>query len=128
MVARILVEKDIEAGRRLLEELDRQRVDITAAAWFFVADAERWRLLLASPIVDEKGPLAAYEVIQNTLTRMPETARPTFTDISAVSPSDRRVRAMAVAVKTGPGIHDVRFSRTVVGDMYVEDALVYRSN
>jgi hypothetical protein len=128
MVARTLVEKDIEAGRHLLEELDKQKTAISAALWFYLDDDDRWRLLLASRVVDDQGPLAAYKLVQNALAKLPETQKPEFTDISVVSPSDDRIQAIRSAIKTGPGISEIRFSRNVANNLYIEDALVYRSN
>ncbi len=128
MVTRILVEEDIQGGRRLLEELDRQEINVSAALWFYVADDEQWCLLLASNIVDSEGPLAAYERIQETLTKLGEDFRPSFGDISVVSPSDGRIQSLRTAVKTGPEIAAIRFSRNAVNNMYIEDALIYRMN
>jgi hypothetical protein len=129
MVARTLVEKDIEGGSRLLDELDRQKdMEVSSALWFYLEDSDEYRLLLASRLVDEKGPLAAYTVVQDALSKVPEGVRPSFTDISVVSPSDDRLRAIASAVKTGSGIQRIRFSRNVVDGIYIEDALIYRLN
>jgi hypothetical protein len=128
VVTRILVDKHIEGGRQLVEELDRQEVDISAALWFYLVEEEEWCLLLASKLVDDEGPLAAYELIQKALANLPEDTRPSFMDISVVSPSDGRIQAIGTAVKTGPGIKNIRFSRNAVNNMYIEDALIYRSN
>jgi hypothetical protein len=128
MVARTLVDRDIQAGRLLLEELKKQKTDIRAALWFYVDEDDQWLLLLASPVVDEQGPLAAYTLVQNALKNIPENMRPEFTDISVVSPSDDRIRAIGATLKTGPGISEIRFRRNVVNNLYIEDALVYRSN
>ncbi len=129
MVARILVEKAIEGGRRLLEELDRDhKMEIVAALWFYLLENDEWRLLLASGLVDEQGPLAAYGIVQHTLAKVPEDVRPEFTDISVVSPTDRRIQAIGKAVTTGPGIKEIRLSRSAVNNTYVEDVLIYRMN
>lgn len=129
MVARTLVDVAVEGGRLLLEKLDESgRMEVVAALWFYLLDIEEWRLLLASEIVDNQGPLAAYEIVQHTLAKMPEDVRLEFTDISVISPSDDRIQAIGKAVKTGPGIKAIRFSRNAVNNMYIEDALIYRLN
>ena len=129
MVARTLVDKAVEGGRLLLEELDKSgRMEIVAALWFYLLDIEEWRLLLASQIVDDRGPLAAYEIVQHTLAKVPEDVRPEFTDISVVSPTDRRIQAIGKAITTGPEIGAIRFSRSAADNMYIEDALIYRLN
>jgi hypothetical protein len=128
MVARTLVEKDIEAGRRLLEELDKEKTDIGAALWYYLDDDDRWRLLLASRVVDTQGPLAAYKLVQNALAKLSKDQKLELADMSMVSPSDDRIQAIHSAIKTGPGISEVRFSRKVANNIYIEDALVYRSS
>ncbi len=107
MVTRTLVEKDIQGGRQLVEELDRQNVAISAAMWLYLMEEEEYRLLLALKAVDEEGPLAAYKLVRSALASVPEETRPLFTDISVVSPSDDRIQAIGTAVKTGPGINNV---------------------
>lgn len=128
MVARTLVENDIEGGRRLVEELDQRGIRVSAALWLYLDEEEEYRLLLALREVDMNGPLAAYKLVRSALTSMPEDTRPLFTNISVVSPSDARIQAIGSAVKTGPGIENIRFSRNVVNNMYIEDALIYRLN
>ncbi len=131
MVARTLVDRDVEAGRLLLQELDKlgkEEIEISSALWFYFDADDQWLLLLASPMVDLKGPLAVYTLIQQAMKNLPQDLRPEFTDISAVSPSDYRIQAIRTAFKTGAGVGTTRVTRSVVDNLYIEDALIYRSN
>ena len=67
MVTRTLVDRNIEGGRRLLEILDACAIQICAALWFYLMEEDEWRLLLATKIVDNQGPLAAYEFVRKAL-------------------------------------------------------------
>jgi hypothetical protein len=62
MFKTILVATDIEDGRRILRELEKRHLQITAAFWFH-EDEEDWKLVVVSPDVDEKGPIALYTMV-----------------------------------------------------------------
>jgi hypothetical protein len=63
----VLVESDTEQGRRLIEALDQGGFPVVAAFWSFFPDGDLYRLVIASPVVDEKGPREAYTKIQEVL-------------------------------------------------------------
>lgn len=130
MVARTLVENDIEGGRLLVQELDGQKVPVSAALWFYDREHDRYRLFLATRVYDDKGPLEAYRIVQEFLNNLPEQKRLSLTDINIVSPSDETVVAIGKAVKTppAPDISGIRFSRNLVNNVYVDDAWIYRAN
>lgn len=62
MYKTILVATDIEEGRRILEELEKLHLPMTAAFWFH-EDEEDWKLVVVSPDVEEKGPKSLYTTI-----------------------------------------------------------------
>ncbi|MBI5763252.1 MAG: hypothetical protein HZA51_06975 [Planctomycetes bacterium] len=128
MVARSLVEKDIDAGRRVADALSQAQTPVQAVLWLYLPEFEEFRLLVATSIVDRDGPLAAYKAIREALEGIPESQRPAPFSISAVSPSDSVVRGLRKVVRAGPAGSDVRISNTLVDDVYVQDAFVYRLN
>lgn len=125
MVTTSLVDKYKEEGRRLLLALDDAGVDITAAFWFYQTDKERWRLLLAMPIVATKGPRAGYERILEVLSAHPEIQLD-LTDITVLSPSDRLPQLLKTAVRTDSTIAGIALSHDVINGTYIEDAYIYR--
>ena|SRR5579862_4749351 len=62
MYKTILVETDIEDGRRLLKELEKRHLQMIAAFWFH-EDEEDWKLVVVSSDVDEQGPTKLYTMI-----------------------------------------------------------------
>ena len=126
MVTKILVERDIEAGRSLVEELDRQQVPVSAAMWLYDDGDERYRLTIATSIYDS-GPLEAYGTVRRVLDRLDAETRPSLPDVNIVSPNDPIVQAIHKTVKTGPGIGGIRFSGSTINGIYVEDAWIYCS-
>lgn len=128
MVARTLVEHDIEVGRALVEELDRQQVPVRAVMWYYLSDQGEFRLLVSTPIVDKEGPIAAYDKMFKVAEQIPARLQPGPFDIAVISTTDERIKELRKAIKTGKNISNIRLTRNVIGDLYVEDALVYRLN
>ncbi len=127
MVTASLVESDIEDGRRLLDELKSigSHFLVEAAFWLLRPDVLDWRLYIATPLVDQRGPVSAYTDIQSALRAL---AKPSLSmqDISVVSPNDKLVRVIKRAIRIPNGANGVRLARSRVDDTYVEDAYVYR--
>jgi hypothetical protein len=73
MYKTVLVEADIEEGRRVLQELEKRHLQITAAFWFH-EDEEDWKLIVVSPEVEEKGTHKIYMMVVPMLREL--AARP----------------------------------------------------
>jgi hypothetical protein len=103
-----LVERDTEQGRRLIEALDQAGFPVVAAFWSFFPEENLYRLIIASPVVDEKGPREAYTKIQAMLQALP---MPDFTldTITVLSPYH-------------PLVIDVRLSQATEGAPYLAHA------
>jgi hypothetical protein len=121
-----LVEKDIEEARRLVEALDTADFVVRAALWYYLSDADEWRLIVASPLVDEKGPKEAYALIQEVLGKMSPPSKLSLGEISVVGPKHDLIRLLKVAIQTGPGISGIRFTRNTINNTFIEDAYIYR--
>jgi hypothetical protein len=131
MVKTVLVESDIEDGRRLLGEMDRPAtgttpISVSAALWLYTSESLEWRLLIATPLVEEKGPRAAYSVIQKVLRSLKPPVGLALQNISVVKPSDILIRSLRKAIQIGPRSNGVRFARNMVGGTYIEDSYIYR--
>ena len=85
MLKKVLVTGLIRDGDLLLQGLEQQSFPISAALWYYLPEAERWRLVIASQFVDSQGPMAAYMLVQRVLATL---ERPTLllSDVSVVSP------------------------------------------
>ena len=119
MGAQPLVIPDLEKGRAAVEALDRAGLSVRSAFWLYFKEAEEWRLVVATPHVERKGPLAAYKAIHNTLTADPDHLP--LRQVTAIGVNHRLRRAVAKAVKTGTWL------ASGVIDSVIDDAYVYRS-
>lgn len=141
MLKTSLVEQDIAEGRRFLDALKepteftigRRRLSVVgashfrvkAAFWWYLPESLEWRLAIATPLVDEKGPLEAYKDIQKVLIWHPDLNL-SLQNISVLSPKDERVKAFNKALKIAPDRFGVRLTRSALNGTYIEDAYVYR--
>lgn len=129
MVETALVEKDLEEGRRLIDALKESKPGwasfrVRAAFWQYRNDWDEWRLVIATPLLEEKGRLATYAHLRRVLGSIKAELPPQ--KISIVSPHDPLVTAFRGALRVAPNPKGVRFTKSMVGDTYVEDAYLYR--
>jgi hypothetical protein len=119
MVKKKLVVALIADGARLLCELDRQNFPVDAMFWVHFPEEDYWRLVIASPLVNQQGGLAGYRRV-NELLRGIEMAGITLEDISLVDPASSQFRSfLSLASSSG---------RLATGPEWVEfeEAVVYR--
>ncbi len=119
-----LVAPDVDGGQRLIKKLVRQDFPVLAAFWILVPEAEDWRLVISSPVVDEQGPLAAYKRIQRVLQELPDV-RLRIYDIAAVGRRDQRVARLRSVLKQSLDSDITRFTNNVIDGSLVEDAYIY---
>lgn len=121
-----LVEKDVEEGKRLIEALDNAGFQVHAVLWFYLAESDEWRFVVASPLVERKGPKEAYAFVQAVLAQLLPPSGISLEEISVVSPEYDLIRLLKVAIQTGPGISGIRFTRNTINNTFIEDAYIYR--
>lgn len=127
MVEAALVERHVEEGEKLVRALDVVGFPVVAALWRFLPEEEEWRLLIASPKVNELGPLAVYTVIQEVLIEQKIALR--LSSISAVRSDEPLVSELRIFAGTDPApfLGGTYLQKVVIGDKYIEGAYVYRA-
>jgi hypothetical protein len=89
MYKTILVETDIEDGRKIWTGLEKRRLPITAAFWFHDEQEDEWNLVIVSPDVSDKGPRYVYTLLSELLNGLgtdPERLQFPLDRIRLVSP------------------------------------------
>ena len=129
MVKTSLVERDLKEGKRLLEALNKPKPNgtslrVKAAFWLYRPEWAEWRLVIATPLVDEKGRLATYAHLRKILDSIQPLNLSTH-NITVMSPRDPLVKSVRGALRIAPG-SEGEFTRGVVGGTYVEDAYLYK--
>ena len=125
LVKDALTDEMIEAGKSVIESLDRRRFVVDAALWFYLTDQNQWRLLLASPEVHLDGPRKTYKRLLQAF-RNAAVHGLSFEDVAIVDTRDPLIQLFRVALRTDRSVGGVRFSRNTVNGQFIEDAYVYR--
>ncbi len=124
-----------ELTNRLLNYSD---FGLICSLWLYTSESNRWKLVVATPIVDSSGPIHAYQMIQGIV----GDDRPGYLDIPLYSISVLRsnhslVRALCSLghfqiqqLPPGPKPSSTvrtwkRITFTRVQDVFIEDALIY---
>jgi len=97
MDSSILVGRDLSDGEDLLAELDREGMPIAAAFWRYPTAESDGGMVIATPLVDELGPLPVYQRLQAVLSRLPGRQLP-LSDIFAVGEQDSVARRLRQAL------------------------------
>src|SRR5271157_4276450 len=66
MYIKILVEQDVQNGRKLVEALQK-RLPISAAFWLNSEEANEWRFVIVSPLVSAGDARLAYHMVEHAL-------------------------------------------------------------
>jgi len=127
MVAKVLVDADIEAGRKLIEGLDAAKVPIKAALWLYLPEFQRYQLMLASSVYDQAGPLEAYRTLVDVLRTLSPDDKSRLQSVNIVGESDPLVNSLRTMVRLDPGTSGIRYSGSP-GREYIDDAWIYRLN
>jgi hypothetical protein len=127
MVKEFLVDENIEEGAKLIYELDQNNFRIDAALWFYFTEAEEWRLIIATPIIDKKGPLSAYRKVIELIKKEKIFFYTPIRKLTILSPHDPLIKLLKIAIKTEPSsITRIRFQNNVINNVPIDDALIYR--
>ena len=121
-----LVEWDIQDGKDLIEALDKTEFKVDASLWFYSSDSDEWRLLIASPFVEENGPRKSYGFIRSVLTQPSPPSGISLKNVSVLSPKNQLIKLLKTAISTGPDMAGIRFTRNVINNTLIEDAYINR--
>jgi hypothetical protein len=123
MASEALLERDIVNGRILIAKLKAQLGERgpSAALWYIDPDEERYSLLLASPVYDEFGPIAAYKTIELAMNDIEPSERLSRGAIKAVSQNDPIMKGL----RSKPDVNESWIHSTLLPGVYLHAGYVY---
>jgi hypothetical protein len=125
MASQSLLNGQVESGKETIAACDRAGLDIRAAFWAFDEDTQTWRFTIAEGTVDFKGTRSVYQRLVTVLDGAQGTLR--LREVFVVSPEDRLVRLVRMAVQTGGSdIGGISFSGNVINGSLIPDMYIYR--
>jgi hypothetical protein len=119
-----LVDRRIDDGQRLIEQLLRDNFDVTVACWLKMSEEDWWHLYIASKVVDERGPAEAYRALQSSLQQLSGTTI-SLTDVKLIGASHPIARDVLKIQKRYSGGAPIPFGGAQFGGIIVEEALIY---
>lgn len=125
MATPTLVDRRIDHGARLLADLDEAGVPIESAFWLFTSEWDEWRLVLATPLYDQFGPLEAYRRLLDVFDA-DITISFRSDSITAVGTDNIRVQELRSLFRTLPPKFGDRFEDRFIQGQEIENAYVYR--
>lgn len=130
MAEETLVESLIEDSINLVKQLDAQGDTPTKVLWYFYADAEEWKLLVAGPAFDRFLPKDEAPVYQKIAQALAKTQLDSLTiaDVKVVRTDDDLLSATKYVLKTAPtSVVRARFRDNTFNGVFVRDMLVLRA-
>lgn len=120
-----LVTADFAAGARILEILDHSGLGINLAMWLHAPEYEDWRFVLSSRRLDSVEPSKAYGLVHDALEEagFPLEHTP---PLLIFKMSDPFVRALRQIFGKAKSVEGMRLGGQMIGDRFVDDAIVYR--
>ena len=120
-----LVTTDTMKGTGWLKALDHSKLDISVALWLYLPEYEDWRFALSSPMLDTVPISKAYGLVHDALDRagFPLEQTPPLLILPMKDPLIKQLRRIFGKAKSVEGM---RLGGQMIGDRFVEDALVYR--
>ncbi len=122
MATAALVNRDIEIGRSIVAALTRANIMVTVYLWALVSD--EWLFIIATPLVDSKGPLAAYDQVNRALQRAGMLADVPRQMIFLMSPNDPELKTLEKQSKA-MSQEAFRVVNASIAGRFVEDAYLY---
>jgi len=124
MAAEILVETQIEDGRRLVEQLVRDDFDVAVAFWCKTSEESLWHLYIASPLVDPKRPGDAYRPVYASLNKLAGSCIQ-ISDLKLANEANPIARAAIEVRDRYPAPLATRYEGKRLGNLSIEEAYIY---
>ena len=128
MATATLVNQEIEEGKRLMDALNAAGLSVDSALWIYSSERESWRLMLTSPLCDQKGTLHTYKEIMVVFRQVDPELKIDWTGLVAVSPKHELIKALRQLQEEGNfNLSGRRMTNNLLSNrMWVDDAYIYQ--
>ena len=125
MASAALVSVDIDRGADIVTALDRASVRVSVAMWACLAEYGDWRLIFSARQFDSIDLMEAYRLLRESMSAVGFTPwnSPTVLILPMNDPFIKKLRS---TFGRAQGVDRMRLGGQLIGDRFVEDAIVYR--
>jgi hypothetical protein len=124
MAKKALLDADAKLGDRILESLDVAKFPISVAIWI-LTEENGWQLVIGTPLYDKIGPLEAYGQLITALRKDDPESRD-FDDVRLMSNREPFIRELRRLFGKTASVRGMRLGGHHIGDVWLDDAVVYR--
>jgi hypothetical protein len=115
---------DVDFGKQLWQALRSSTTFPTQGVLWLLEPESGWRLLVATPRVDEVGRQKAYGELAGVTRGVVPGVNQSFR-IELISPKDPLYKALHSVFSKAAPVEGTRLGNTQVGGMYIEEAYLY---
>ena len=105
-----LVERQIEDGQKLVEQLAVSGLPVCTAFWVNATEASQWYLYIVSPVVDERGLTEAYRRVQAIMSQMPEPFWLDPFEVKVIGTKNPIAEEVVATLERHPGKRPIRYA------------------
>ena len=124
-----LVDSGVLDAVELIKKLDENGRPPTLAAWYYYDDADEWRLLLASPELDQllvKQESVAYKAVIEALNSLPRSSL-AFSQLKIIGTASPLAGSLRFLVKTSSaGIVRAHFTNMTLNGLFIKEVIILR--
>ena len=124
MDTKLLVEKRIEDGQRLIDQLVRDGVEVRCASWIKTSEEGYWRLYIASPSFDPEKAGEAFQTAYASFSKIPDMWD-SPSEICPINGTNLIARAVLEVRDRHAGKGSMRYHGTRLGNLAIEEAYIY---
>jgi hypothetical protein len=122
-----LVDSDIKTGQEIVTFLTGSNFPMNYALWLYSPDKyDEWRLVIATKLYDDEGPLSAYKKLNDILREKGEKKWILWSErIQLVSPEDTVIKSLKKDYPPDKPLLNPSFSGSTSCNTYIESAYLY---
>jgi hypothetical protein len=122
----VLVDEQIQDGRRVIERLGAEGVPVTAAAWVKESEGGPWYFCIVTPLVTEdSGVRPAYRRVGPLIRQMPQPCWVDPLEIRVEAPDSEVGKAIRDVAGRRPGPVPTPYGSVRLGGLSIDGAYVY---
>ena len=106
--------------------MDRAGIPLIVAFWSYFVGAQEWRLVLATPLVEQVGPRAVYSKVQKILRADPILKTMPLSQITVIGRGDPMTRLGASSLPLTDPFRGGTVTSTSAPEVNIDSRFVYR--
>lgn len=124
MAKKVLVDADVKLGDKILTSLDAAKFPVSVAVWV-LTEEDGWKLIIGTSLYEKEGPLEAYGKLIIALRKNDPESRD-FDDVQLKPTRDPFIRELRRLFGKTASVKGMRLGGHHIGDVWLDDAIVYR--